>query len=111
MEMMDGQMVEVDRAAFHLGFPANAKALILTEIDGLDELLDGQMNQIVEISRRHGDLALKSSKDPEARAKLWKAQEALRRDRKNQPELLHPGCLRAAQQIARSAGQNRRDRQ
>ena len=75
MEMLDGRMIEVVEKAFHMGFPANAQALILTEIDGIDELLDGQMNQIVEISKRNGAFSVETSRDPETRAKLWKARK------------------------------------
>src|SRR4051812_12672786 len=51
MEMLDGRMVQVVEDTFHFGFPKEAQALILTEIDGIDELLDGRMNEIVAISK------------------------------------------------------------
>jgi len=75
MEMMDGRMIEIVEKTFHLGFPSTAQALILTEIDGIDDLLDGQMNQIVDISRRNGAVSVDTSRDPETRAKLWKARK------------------------------------
>ena len=75
MEMMDGRMIEVVEMAFHMGFPPTAQALILTEIDGIDALLDAQMNQIVEISKRNGASSVDTSRDPETRAKLWKARK------------------------------------
>jgi len=75
MEMMDGSMVQIVEDAFHLGFPRDAQALVLTEIDGIAELLDGQMEQIIAISRRHNAVSVQSSADPEARAKLWKARK------------------------------------
>src|SRR5439155_20890658 len=75
MEMLDGRMVEVVEMAFHMGFPPTAQALILTEIDGIDALLDDQMNQIVEISKRNGAFSVETSRDPQARAKLWKARK------------------------------------
>jgi glycolate oxidase len=75
MEMMDGRMVQVVEQTFHLGFPASTQALILTEIDGIDALLDGQMNQIVEISNRNHAFGVQTSRDPDTRAKLWKARK------------------------------------
>ncbi len=75
MEMMDGRMVQVVEQTFHLGFPASTQALILTEIDGIDALLDGQMNQIVEISNRNNAFGVQTSRDPDTRAKLWKARK------------------------------------
>ena len=43
--MMDGKMVQVVEEANHFGFPPGTQALLLTEIDGIEELLDGQMQE------------------------------------------------------------------
>jgi glycolate oxidase len=76
MEMLDGRMIEIVEDTFHLGIPRDAQALILTEIDGIDALLDGQMNQIIDICRRHHALSVEQSSDPATRAKLWKARKS-----------------------------------
>jgi glycolate oxidase len=76
MEMLDGQMVKVIEDAYHFGFPAHTAALLLTEIDGIDELLDGQAEQVADISRRHNAFDIQTSGDPAQRAKLWKARKA-----------------------------------
>ena len=76
MEMMDGRMIQIVEDAFQMGFPRDAQALVLTEIDGIPELLDGQMGQIIDISQRHHATRVQSSSDPDARAKLWKARKS-----------------------------------
>jgi len=76
MEMMDGQMVQVVEDAFHFGFPRTAQALILTEIEGIDSLLDGYMQQIVDICTRHHATSVQTSADATTRAKLWKARKS-----------------------------------
>ena len=76
MEMMDGRMIQIVEDAFAMGFPRDAQALVLTEIDGIPELLDGQMRQIIDISNRHHARSVQSSSDPDARAKLWKARKS-----------------------------------
>ncbi len=76
MEMLDGRMVQVIEDAFHFGFPKTAQALVLTEIDGIEALLDEYMNDIAEISRRHNALSIEMSADPATRAKLWKARKS-----------------------------------
>ena len=76
MEMMDGKMVEIIEDTFHLGIPAGAQALILTEIDGVDALLDAQMGQIIDICRKYNALSVENSADPAKRAKLWKARKS-----------------------------------
>jgi glycolate oxidase len=75
MEMLDGQMVRVIEQAFGLGLPAGAGALILTEIEGIDELLDGPLQTIVRIHRRHDAMSVQTSGDPATRAQLWKARK------------------------------------
>jgi glycolate oxidase len=76
MEMMDGRMIQIVEDAFQMGFPRDAQALVLTEIDGIPELLDGQMREIIQISERHRATRVQSSSDPDARAKLWKARKS-----------------------------------
>ena len=76
MEMMDGAMIQIVEDAFHMGFPRDAQALVLTEIDGIPELLDGMQRQLVELSERHHATSVQSSSDPETRAKLWKARKS-----------------------------------
>jgi len=75
MEMLDGQMVRVIEQAFGLGLPAGAGALILTEIEGIDELLDGSLQTIVRIHRQHDAMSVQTSGDPTTRAQLWKARK------------------------------------
>jgi glycolate oxidase len=76
MEMLDGTMVQVVEQAFAFGLPKNAQALILTEIDGIDELLDSQLKQIVELHEKHHALTIQTSGEPADRARLWKARKA-----------------------------------
>ncbi len=75
MEMLDGRMVQVVNDTFHMGFPKESQALILTEIDGIDALLDEEMSRIVAIMNRHRPLDVQSSRDSETRTKLWKARK------------------------------------
>ena len=76
MEMMDGKMIQIVEDAFQMGFPRDAQALVLTEIDGIPELLDRLQQQVIEISRRHNAASVQSSCDPQDRAKLWKARKS-----------------------------------
>src|SRR5215213_8469818 len=52
MEMMDGTMIRLVEEAFHFGFPATAQALVLIEIDGIDALLDQQLDDIERTCKR-----------------------------------------------------------
>ncbi|HEX8914400.1 MAG TPA: FAD-linked oxidase C-terminal domain-containing protein [Humisphaera sp.] len=76
MEMMDGKMVKVIEDAYHFGFPPDAQALVLTEIDGVPDLLDAQAADVEAIFKRHNAFDLQTSGDPARRAMLWKARKA-----------------------------------
>ena len=76
MEMLDGKMIDIIESIYHFGLPKESQAMILTEIDGIDALLDGQMQEIVEISKRHNAISLEASSDPTTRGKLWKARKS-----------------------------------
>jgi glycolate oxidase len=76
MEMMDGKMVQIIEDAYHFGFPPKTKALVLTEIDGIPDLLDAQAADVEDIFRKHRAFDLQTSGDPARRATLWKARKA-----------------------------------
>jgi glycolate oxidase len=75
MEMMDGTMIRLVEEAFHFGFPPTAQALVLIEIDGIDALLDAQLDDIVQICKRNNAASTEISRDPDRRAALWKARK------------------------------------
>ncbi|MBI1337165.1 MAG: FAD-binding protein [Phycisphaera sp.] len=75
MEMMDGQMVRVVEEAFHYGFPTDAQALLLIEIDGVERTLDGQLQQVVSICKHNGACDIQHCSDPTRRAELWSARK------------------------------------
>jgi len=76
MEMMDGRMVQVIEEAYHLGFPPEAQASLLIEIDGIEALLDQQMQEILEICRKNNAIRIDTSSDSATRAKMWKARKS-----------------------------------
>jgi len=75
MEMMDGTMIKLVEDAFHFGFPSTAQALVLIEIDGIDALLDQQLEEIVALCRKNNAASTELSRDPDRRAALWKARK------------------------------------
>lgn len=75
MEMMDTSMIQIVEDAFHFGFSRSAEALVLVELDGIDELLDGQMDRIKSIAQQYNPISVEESKDPDRRAALWKARK------------------------------------
>ncbi|HEY2637457.1 MAG TPA: FAD-binding protein, partial [Solirubrobacteraceae bacterium] len=54
LEMLDTLMIQAIEAAFHFGFPTDAGAVLIIEVDGLDAGMDREANAISEIVRAHG---------------------------------------------------------
>lgn len=75
MEMMDGRMIRVVEDAFHYGFPTDAQALLLIEVDGVEQVLDEQLEQIVAIAKRNHAGDIRHCSDPKKRAELWSARK------------------------------------
>src|SRR5690606_23246098 len=69
-------MVQVIEDAFHFGFPEKTAALLLIEIDGVDALLDGQLQDLVDLCNRNHATRIDTSADPERRAALWKMRKS-----------------------------------
>ena len=75
LEMMDGAMVRVVEEAFAFGFPRDAQALLLFELDGLEACLDEQMHRVTKICRANGAEDVQGSADPDRRAELWSVRK------------------------------------
>ena len=75
MEMMDQRMIEVVEDAFGFGFPAEAGALLLIELDGPEAIIDAQLERIAAIARGHGAGEIEQCADPARRAQLWSARK------------------------------------
>jgi glycolate oxidase len=75
LEMMDeGILVAVEKA-FKVGFPLDAKAILLIEVDGLEAGLDRQRDQIIELCRQCGVREVRPAETTEERLKLWKCRK------------------------------------
>jgi glycolate oxidase len=75
LEMMDhGILVGVEQA-YRLGFPLDAHAVLLIEVDGLEAGLDAQRDQIIELCHGCNAREVRQAKDAKERQLLWKARK------------------------------------
>ncbi|MCS7160859.1 MAG: FAD-linked oxidase C-terminal domain-containing protein [Gemmatales bacterium] len=75
LEMMDQLILQAVEAAFHFGFPLDAGAVLLVEVDGLDAGLDEEAQRIAEIARRHHAREVRLARDEAERQLLWKCRK------------------------------------
>jgi glycolate oxidase len=75
LEMMDQGILAALEEAFHFGFPLDASAILLIEVDGLEAGLNAQRNRIIELCKQCGAREVRQANDPKERQKLWKCRK------------------------------------
>ncbi len=75
LEMMDGGIVEAVEAAYQFGFPLDAAAVVLIEVDGLEVAVDGEAEKIIELCEAEGAREVRRAESDEQRALLWKCRK------------------------------------
>jgi len=75
LELMDGLTLQAVEAAFGYGFPLDAEAVLLIELDGLEVELDEERERVEAICGRHRAREVRRAQTPQERAKLWAARK------------------------------------
>lgn len=76
MEIMDHDLIAALEDYLRLGFPLDAEAMLIIEVDGLGPELDRQMDRIMALCREAGATDLSSAETPEQRDRLWLARRS-----------------------------------
>ena len=75
LEMMDQLITQAVEAAYQFGFPLDAGAVLIVELDGLAAGLDQQAERVMEICRQNRAREVRLAKTDEERAALWKSRK------------------------------------
>jgi glycolate dehydrogenase FAD-linked subunit len=75
IEMMDQLIIRAVEAAFHVGLPENAGAVLIVEVDGIAAAMDEQGQRLSELMREAGARTVRLARDENERAALWKARK------------------------------------
>lgn len=75
MEMMDQLITQAVEAAFKFGFPLDAGAVLIIEIDGLAVDLDNQAARVEEICKRNHAREVRIAKSEQERQDIWKSRK------------------------------------
>ncbi len=75
LEMMDAVILQTVEDAFHFGFPRDAGAILIIEVDGLEAGLETQAAQAEEICRRSHAREVRAASTAKDRANLWAARK------------------------------------
>jgi glycolate oxidase subunit GlcD len=76
LEMMDQPTVRaVESSIYAAGYPTDAAAVLLVEVDGAAAGLDEDVAAVERICRAHGARDVRVATEPAARAKLWQGRK------------------------------------
>jgi glycolate oxidase len=75
MEMMDQLITQAVEAAYQFGFPLDAGAVLIVELDGLAAGLERQAERVIELCKRNCAREVRLARTEEERALLWKSRK------------------------------------
>jgi glycolate oxidase len=76
LEMMDAEITRAVEDFVHAGFPRDAAAVLLVEVDGLAAGVHAAAQAVGEIGRAHGARTVRVAADEAERAQLWKGRKS-----------------------------------
>jgi len=75
MELMDRGILEAVEEAFHFGFPLDAQAVAVIELDGPAAGLDEQQERVTKLCRKHRAREVLQAASQKERELLWKCRK------------------------------------
>jgi glycolate oxidase subunit GlcD len=75
LEMMDRQIIRAVEAAVHAGYPLDAEAVLIIELDGMAAGLDAQVREVQDICTAGGALRFEVAQDEAHRELLWRGRK------------------------------------
>jgi len=76
MEMIDHLTIQAVEDAFDCGYPRDAAAALLVELDGLAAGMDAQAERVIQACRDSGACDVRVAKDEAERQLLWKGRKS-----------------------------------
>ncbi len=76
LEMIEGAMIAAVEDFVHAGFPRDAAAVLLVEVDGLAAEVAAAAEVVAEVGRRHGARTVRVAAEEAERALLWKGRKS-----------------------------------
>jgi glycolate oxidase len=76
IEMMDRLSIEAVEKGTHAGYPTDAGAILLVELDGPAAEVEALLPPIEAVGRAHGMREIRVAKDEAERLRLWKGRKA-----------------------------------
>jgi len=75
LEMLDGVMLRMVEEAAHAGYPADAAAVLLIELEGMRETVEAQVEQVRDVCQACGAIEFRVARTPAERESLWSGRK------------------------------------
>jgi glycolate oxidase len=75
LEMLDNPILAAIEAAFHFGFPLDAGAVLIMEVDGLEAGLDRDAERMTAVAKQNNAREVRQANTDAERALLWKSRK------------------------------------
>lgn len=76
LEMMDQPCLKAAESFVHAGYPTEAAAILLCELDGTEEEVTEQIAEVQRILEQSGATEIRVSRDEQERLRLWAGRKA-----------------------------------
>ncbi|KIQ54573.1 FAD-linked oxidase C-terminal domain-containing protein [Meiothermus taiwanensis] len=76
MEIMDSLAIEAAEATVRAGYPREARALLIVELEGEAPQVEAEARYLDEVIRRSGAYEVRVAQSAEERLKIWKGRKA-----------------------------------
>ncbi len=76
LEIMDRLAIQAAEAFVHAGYPLDAEAILLCELDGTNEEVSEEIGRVREILTAGGAVSLRTAQDEAERLRLWAGRKA-----------------------------------
>ena len=76
LEMMDSFAIQAAEDFVRAGYPVDAKAILLCELDGTNEEVSVQIKQVRELLKASGATEVRTARDEEERQLFWKGRKS-----------------------------------
>jgi len=76
LEMMDGPAIAAAEAFVHAGYPTDAAAMLLCEVDGSEQEVVAHITQVRELLLASGATEVRTARDNQERIRFWQGRKA-----------------------------------
>jgi len=76
LEMMDGPAIRAAEDYVHAGYPTDAAAILLCELDGTETEVAEDAEQVRQLLTHHGAREVRTAADPQEGARMWAGRKA-----------------------------------